>query len=216
MNIASVNLNLLVVFEALIEERSVSRAATRVGLSQPALSNALGRLRATFSDPLFTRTSRGMTATAAGARTGGTGPQRFDATAKRSRGAAALRSRRQYAQFPSRHDGLRANCCCSARCSAAFSARRPRCRFWSGGWNGSSSLPKLSFAAGAFDAAIGFFPEANALEPGHLFARPVRRRKRLHGPQGTSAAAQTLNAAPIRGRQPRGRLLSRRQPRADR
>src|SRR5260370_1322278 len=63
MNIKSVNLNLLLAFEALIEERSVSRAAARIGLSQPAMSNALGRLRGVFADPLFTRTARGMTAT---------------------------------------------------------------------------------------------------------------------------------------------------------
>ena len=64
MNISAVNLNLLLAFEALIEERSVSRAAARIGLSQPALSNALARLHATFSDPLFTRTAHGMMPTA--------------------------------------------------------------------------------------------------------------------------------------------------------
>ena len=55
MNIASLDLNLLLVLEALLEERSVSRAAKRVGLTQPALSNALGRLRGALQDPLFVR-----------------------------------------------------------------------------------------------------------------------------------------------------------------
>ncbi|HEX2489466.1 MAG TPA: LysR family transcriptional regulator [Blastocatellia bacterium] len=56
MNLQTVDLNLLVVFEALMEERGVTRAANRVGLSQPAMSNALARLRRTFDDPLFVRT----------------------------------------------------------------------------------------------------------------------------------------------------------------
>lgn len=63
MNLQSIDLNLLLVFEALLEERNVTRAAKRVGLSQPALSNALSRLRRVLEDPLFTRTSDGMTPT---------------------------------------------------------------------------------------------------------------------------------------------------------
>ena len=50
MNINSVNLNLLLVFEALLEEKNVSRAAAHIGLSQPAVSNALTRLREPFGD----------------------------------------------------------------------------------------------------------------------------------------------------------------------
>jgi DNA-binding transcriptional LysR family regulator len=49
-NLAVVDLNLLVVFEALLIERNVSRAAARVGLAQPSVSNALARLRALFGD----------------------------------------------------------------------------------------------------------------------------------------------------------------------
>lgn len=63
MNLQTVDLNLLLVFEALMEERGVTRAAKRVGLSQPAMSNALARLRRTFDDPLFVRTSEGMSPT---------------------------------------------------------------------------------------------------------------------------------------------------------
>jgi DNA-binding transcriptional LysR family regulator len=59
------DLNLLVVFEALMDERSVTRAAKRVGLSQPAVSNALARLRRTFDDPLFVRAPDGMRPTPA-------------------------------------------------------------------------------------------------------------------------------------------------------
>lgn len=53
-------LNLLPVFEALVLERSVTRAAVRLHVSQPAVSRALGRLRAHFGDPLFLRTAKGM------------------------------------------------------------------------------------------------------------------------------------------------------------
>ena len=63
-NIGAIDLNLLVVFEALVAERSVTRAAGRVGLSQPAVSNALARLRALLGDPLLVRTGRGMEPTA--------------------------------------------------------------------------------------------------------------------------------------------------------
>ena len=54
------DLNLLKVFEALFETRSVSLAADRLSLTQPAVSNALGRLRASFDDQLFVRTREGM------------------------------------------------------------------------------------------------------------------------------------------------------------
>jgi DNA-binding transcriptional LysR family regulator len=59
-NIASVDLNLLVAFDAILRERSITLAAQRIGLSQPAMSSALGRLRRTFNDPLFVRTRDGM------------------------------------------------------------------------------------------------------------------------------------------------------------
>ncbi|CAB3787464.1 PCP degradation transcriptional activation protein [Paraburkholderia ultramafica] len=55
-----VDLNLLRVFLVIIEERSLTRAGQQLGLSQPAVSYALGRLRALFDDPLFIRTPEGM------------------------------------------------------------------------------------------------------------------------------------------------------------
>lgn len=54
------DLNLLPVFMALMEERSVTRAAVRLGITQPALSNALNRLRDTLRDPLFIRERYGI------------------------------------------------------------------------------------------------------------------------------------------------------------
>ena len=54
------DLNLLPIFVALMEERSVTRAAERLGMTQPALSNALSRLRTTFHDQLFIRERYGI------------------------------------------------------------------------------------------------------------------------------------------------------------
>jgi len=58
--LAGVDLNLLVVLNALLCERHVTRAGTSVGLSQPATSNALNRLRRMFGDPLLVRTGPRM------------------------------------------------------------------------------------------------------------------------------------------------------------
>jgi len=63
MNIAALNLNLLPVLDALLAERSVSRAGARLGLSQPAVSNALAQLRALLGDPLLVRKGGGMVPT---------------------------------------------------------------------------------------------------------------------------------------------------------
>jgi DNA-binding transcriptional LysR family regulator len=60
VNLAALDLNLLVVFEALMRERNVTRAATTLGLSQPAVSNALARLRDQVGDRLFLRGPRAM------------------------------------------------------------------------------------------------------------------------------------------------------------
>src|SRR6202790_3942110 len=63
-NLRSVDLNLLVVFDTLMAERNVTRAAARNGLPQPAVSKALNRLRFLFDDPLFVRRDRSMEPTA--------------------------------------------------------------------------------------------------------------------------------------------------------
>ena len=59
-NINSVDLNLFKVLHAIIETRNVTAAASMLGLSQPAVSHALNRLRAVFGDELFIRTPKGM------------------------------------------------------------------------------------------------------------------------------------------------------------
>jgi len=62
-NIAAMDLNLLKALDVLLTERHVSRAAARLGTSQPSLSRALAQLRLWFKDPLLVRTRHGMTPT---------------------------------------------------------------------------------------------------------------------------------------------------------
>lgn len=63
MNLSKVDLNLFIVFGAIYTEANLTRAGQIVGITQPAVSNALARLRETFNDPLFVRTAQGMVPT---------------------------------------------------------------------------------------------------------------------------------------------------------
>src|ERR1700680_3096028 len=63
MNWGAFDLNLLIVFDAVMQERSVTRAGGGIGLSQPAMSHALNRLRHMLKDELFVRTPEGMAPT---------------------------------------------------------------------------------------------------------------------------------------------------------
>ncbi len=63
MRLRKVDLNLFVVFDAIYRERSVTKVAALLNLTQSAVSNALSRLRQAFDDPLFIRTREGMTPT---------------------------------------------------------------------------------------------------------------------------------------------------------
>lgn len=63
MNLHGIDLNLLVALNVLLKEKSVTQAADYLGITQPAMSNALKRLRQQFDDPLLVRTSEGMRAT---------------------------------------------------------------------------------------------------------------------------------------------------------
>lgn len=64
MNIEALDLNLLRVFDMVYRERSLSRAATRLSMSQPGISQALKRLRQQLGDPLFIRQAHGVSPTA--------------------------------------------------------------------------------------------------------------------------------------------------------
>lgn len=60
INLAAIDLNLLVAFEALLEQRSVTKAANQIQIGQPAMSASLNRLRVLFDDELFVRLGRQM------------------------------------------------------------------------------------------------------------------------------------------------------------
>src|SRR3546814_4313500 len=62
-NLRRVDLNLMVVFDALITARSVTQASIRLGMTQPAVSNALNRLRHLLKDRLFVRDGAGIAPT---------------------------------------------------------------------------------------------------------------------------------------------------------
>jgi DNA-binding transcriptional LysR family regulator len=72
MNLATLDLNLLRVFDAVYTHRNVSAAAAALSMSQPAVSNALRRLRREFGDELFTRSPQGMNPTPAADRAAAT------------------------------------------------------------------------------------------------------------------------------------------------
>src|SRR5579885_3481731 len=64
IDLSRADLNLLVLFEAVLEERHVGRAAERLNLTPSAVSHGLGRLRQLLNDPLFLRTPKGVVPTA--------------------------------------------------------------------------------------------------------------------------------------------------------
>ena len=64
INLARIDLNLLVLFEIVLDERHVGRAAEQLNLSPSAVSHGLGRLRRLLNDPLFIKTPKGVVPTA--------------------------------------------------------------------------------------------------------------------------------------------------------
>jgi len=164
VNIGSVNLNVLLAFEALLEEQNVSRAATRIGLSQPAMSNALARLRELFNDPLFIRTSRGMIATSRAlelavpirdglAQLRGAFTERpcFDPRVSTRSFRLAMTDYAELSLLAGLLQSL-----ARAGSSSQIVVRRVDRIF---------QPPEAELRAGSFDAAIGFYPDANSLEP---------------------------------------------------
>lgn len=60
IHLRSVDLNLLTVFDAVMQMQNITRAANSLGMSQPAVSNAVARLKVMFNDELFVRCGRGI------------------------------------------------------------------------------------------------------------------------------------------------------------
>lgn len=165
MNIASLDLNLLKVLDALLEERHVSRAAKRVGLSQPALSNALGRLRGVFEDPLFTRSGQGMVPTPRALQLSGPvrsamrqirealeGPVAFDPHASVRTFRIAMPDYLEFRLAP--------------LLVRALAEEAPHVRIQIRRVEGLFQAPEAALRAGTLDLAVGFFPDAKGVDPG--------------------------------------------------
>jgi DNA-binding transcriptional LysR family regulator len=163
MNLQSIDLNLLLVFESLMDERNVTRAARRIGLSQPAMSNALTRLRRTFNDPLFVRTREGMSPTPAAQAL--IGPVRVALAGLRS----ALEERPAFDPAASKRKfHLLANDYAEIMLLAPLvTSLRAKAGEISLRVHRSASVfqpPTPAQLADSFDFAIGFFPDVLALD----------------------------------------------------
>ena len=160
VNIHGIDLNLLLAFESLMDERHVGRAAKRVGLSQPAFSNAIGRLRTRLDDPLFVRTSQGMIPTPRAERIAGPirsalsqvrqtfeVPQTFDPSASAQRFRIGLSDDVELRLVPLLAPSMSSG-------DLQMQTRRLDWLF---------TVPEDELRSGMLDLAIGYFPDARYL-----------------------------------------------------
>ncbi len=161
MNLASVDLNLLQTFRAVHGERSVSRAAERLGCSQPTVSHALRRLRVLYKDPLFVRTQGGMAPTAKADRLAGAVQHALhilDAAIREGEGyepAASGRSFRLYMSDIGETIFL-------PPLMKALAARAPKTRLEAFQLEERDILPALE--SGRIDLALGYIPVLASVE----------------------------------------------------
>lgn len=162
MNITGIDLNLLIAFESLLDERHVGRAASRVGLSQPAFSNAIARLRVRLDDPLFVRTSQGMLPTPRAEQLGGPirsalsllrqtleAPRSFDPNTSAQRFRIALSDDVELRVAPLLSRAVKST-------SLQLQTRR---------LDGIFVIPESELRKGALDLALGYFPDSRMLAP---------------------------------------------------
>lgn len=162
MNITGIDLNLLIAFESLLDERHVGRAASRVGLSQPAFSNAIARLRVRLDDPLFVRTSQGMLPTPRAEQLGGPirsalsllrqtleAPRSFDPNTSAQRFRIALSDDVELRVAPLLSRAVKST-------SLQLQTRR---------LDGIFVIPESELRKGALDIALGYFPDSRMLAP---------------------------------------------------
>ncbi len=162
VNITGIDLNLLLVFEALYEERHVGRAARRVGLSQPAASAALARLRDLFEDRLFIRGRLSMTPTPradqlaspiqAGLlqiRRAFEGEQGFECHSSNRKFRLAMTDLAEGQLLPA--------------LAARLSTTAPGVEIHVQRLQALFAFPEMDFAAKSIDLAIGFLPDARSL-----------------------------------------------------
>ena len=177
VHIRRLDLTLLIVFEKLLKTRSMSAVAVEMGLTQSAVSHAVGRLRSIFDDPLFLRKGAGVAPTAramvlgaplaealAGVRTAAMIGRRFDPSTAARRFAVAA------------PDTIVATLAPAAL--AALGETAPRCQIAFRAFSHDSAMAAV--AAGDADLAIGVFPDPPKETLGEAFAfetfRVVSRR----------------------------------------
>ena len=193
MNISGFDLNLLPIFEALMDERNVSRAAARVGLSQPAMSSALRRLQEAIGETLFVRTANGMRPT-----------RKAEQVARPIRAAltqARLAFLGQSVFEPTSSQRLfkiATNDYLEWRLEAAIGRR-----IWESGKGMSVqvrrmdalfALPETELRSGALDLAIGFFPDLRAPEESTVSEMLFQEDNVVVGRRRNSRFAKRLTA----------------------
>ncbi len=196
-------LNLLPVAIALHEARSVSRAALALGLSQPATSAALAKLRRVFDDPLFVKTSRGMQAT-----------PRAEALVGKARDALQAIEHERVSGVGWNPQSSRQpfNFALSDAGEMVFLPRLVQ-RLRRAAPNApvnSLSLPLTALEAGAVDLAIGYFPELSSKAYqhqrlfNHTFASLLRTSHSIRGRTLSTRQFSTLDHADVRIRRRKG------------
>ena len=200
MNFRTLDLNLLRVFAAVMVERNVTRAAAQLAMTQPAVSNALRRLREATGDELFVTVPSGVVPTAQAAGAVAAGPRRARRPAPRVR-PAGLRADARRAQLHAgdgRRDGDRADAGADRRAGGA-SARRPTCA----SLPLSSRDPRPLLEQGGADLALGFFPEVAAALAAEGAAATIARSSR-----STPASTSCVMRREPRARSATGRCRS--------
>lgn len=169
MDISDADLNLLPVFDALLRAQSVTGAGRALGMSQPAMSYALARLRAQFGDPLFVRSGRAMLPTPRARALAAPVAEVLDLTRRRilaDSGFDAARAAREFSICLTDVGALGF----LPRLLAAVRLEAPGCTLRSQQWPVSELERALE--SGAADLAIGYFPDL----PGGLYQQRLYER----------------------------------------
>lgn len=189
MNITGIDLNLLIAFESLLDERHVGRAANRIGVSQPALSNAISRLRSRLNDPLFVRTGRGMIPTPRAAQLAG--PVREALSLLRD----TLHAPRSFSPQTSTQRfriGLSDNVELLLAPLLARLMRAGDLQLQTRRLEGMFSVPESELKSGSLDFAIGYFQDARTLAPGLVMERLREERNVVIARRGHPGLKKTL------------------------
>ncbi len=163
VHLRNLDLNLLPVFQAVYESGSVAVAARRLGLSQPALSHALRRLRDALGDELFVRSGRGMRPTPLADRLAGpvrqgltelgsalSGPAAFDASSSDRLFRLAMADHAEWLLMPGLLERLR--------------REAPRMRVQARRLEALFVPPSEALRRGTLDAAVSYFPDMRGID----------------------------------------------------